>query len=248
MPGGRLSQQDRQRIAAGLLEGLSYAEIARRLGRTTSTVSREIGRNGGPAGYRAELAHRATERRARRRTPSGRGGGSGGAPGAGAGAGAASGARLGDADAQTAQAAQAGGVEMAVGMGLPKMMAKVLIALWLSADGRLTAAELTRELAVSPASVSAAVRYLTAQSLIRRETQGRRDVYVVDADAWYRSTVAGAEQTLHAARVAKESAERLGLDTPVGIRLAKGGAFLERTSLDALESAERWRGLLASVA
>ncbi|MFD0479385.1 helix-turn-helix domain-containing protein [Nonomuraea thailandensis] len=69
MPGGRLSQRDRHRIAAGLTDGLSYAEIARRLGRSTSTISREIGRNGGPGRYRPEQAHRATERRARRGTP-----------------------------------------------------------------------------------------------------------------------------------------------------------------------------------
>ncbi|MGS2586459.1 helix-turn-helix domain-containing protein [Streptomyces hebeiensis] len=41
MPGGRLTQQDRRRIAAGLADGLPYAEIARRLDRPTSTISRE---------------------------------------------------------------------------------------------------------------------------------------------------------------------------------------------------------------
>ncbi|WP_194923780.1 MarR family transcriptional regulator [Catenulispora pinisilvae] len=225
MPGGRLTQQDRQRIAAWLAEGLSYAEIARRLGRTTSTVSREIGRNGGPAGYRAELAHRATERRARRRTPS--------IP-----------PRRDSGNAE-ARAAEEHAVETAVGMGLPRMTARVLIALWASDEGRLTAAELTRSLGVSPASVSAAVGYLAGQGLIQRESLGRRDVYVVDNDAWYRSIVTGAEQTLQAAQVARESAERLGLDTPAGARLASGGAFLERVSLDTVESAKRWRGLLA---
>lgn len=69
MPGGRLTQQDRQRIAAGLTDGLSYAEIARRLDRPTSTISREIGRNGGPSGYQPQQAHRATAQRARRGTP-----------------------------------------------------------------------------------------------------------------------------------------------------------------------------------
>ena len=226
MPGGRLTEQDRQRIAAWLVEGLSYAEIARRLGRTTSTVSREIGRNGGPAGYRAELAHRATERRARRRAPS---------------AGTASRAGSGAAEAW---AAQDEAVELAVGTGLPRMVARVLIGLWLSPDGRLTAAELSRGLGVSPASVSSAVGYLIRQELIRRETQGRRDVYVVDNDAWYQSTVTGAEQTLHAARLATQYAEQVGLDTPAGARLAKSGAFLEQISRDALESAERWRSLL----
>ena len=220
MPGGRLTQQDRQRIASGLADGLSYAEIARRLDRTPSTVSREIARNGGPAGYRAELAHRATERRARRRTPS-----------------AAGAAGSWDGEDQA--------VEAAVSTGLPKMVARVLIRLWLTADGRLTAAELARGLGVSPASVSTAVGYLDRQGLVRRESLGRRDVYVVDNEAWYRSTVIGVRQTLQAAQIAKESAVRLGLDTAAGAQLAKGGEFLERISLDALESAERWRELLA---
>src|SRR5688500_15570072 len=68
MPGGRLTQDDRRRIASGLADGLGYAEIARALGRPTSTISREVSRNGGPGGYRAEHAHLATSRRARRST------------------------------------------------------------------------------------------------------------------------------------------------------------------------------------
>ncbi|MEV0780065.1 helix-turn-helix domain-containing protein, partial [Streptomyces sp. NPDC050428] len=66
MPGGRLTAEDRRDIGAGLAGGLGYAEIARRLGRPTSTVSREVARNGGADGYRADRALRATERRARR--------------------------------------------------------------------------------------------------------------------------------------------------------------------------------------
>lgn len=67
MPGGRLTQQERQQIAVGLADGLAYAEIARRLDRPTSTVTREVMRNGGPTGYRADLAHHATQRRTQRR-------------------------------------------------------------------------------------------------------------------------------------------------------------------------------------
>lgn len=74
MPGGRLTQQDRRQIALGLADDLPYAEIARRLGRPTSTITREVMRNGGPASYRADLAHRAAEGRAqRRRTTTARG-------------------------------------------------------------------------------------------------------------------------------------------------------------------------------
>ena len=49
MPGGRLTQEDRRRIAAWLAEGLSHAEIGRRLSRPTSTITREVSRNRGPA-------------------------------------------------------------------------------------------------------------------------------------------------------------------------------------------------------
>src|ERR1700742_3823634 len=70
MPGGRLTQQERQQIAVGLADGLAYAEIARRLDRPTSTITREVMRNGGPTGYRADVAHHATQHRAHRRRPS----------------------------------------------------------------------------------------------------------------------------------------------------------------------------------
>jgi predicted transcriptional regulator len=223
MPEGRLTRQDRQRIAAGLAEGRSYAEIARRLDRPTSTISREVGRNGGPRDYRPERAHQAAARRARRGIP----------------------ARSPEPQDRTALEVEEGAVELAVGMGLPKMVARVLIGLWLSEDGRLTAAELSRGLNVSPASISMAVGYLTQQGLIRRERdpQRRRDIYVVDDDAWHHSTVISAQQTLAAAEITKAAGQALGLDTPVGRRLARGGAFLERISLDALASAERWRDL-----
>jgi predicted transcriptional regulator len=223
MSEGRLTQQDRRRIATGLAEGRSYAEIARRLDRPTSTISREVGRNGGPSDYRPERAHQATARRARRGTP----------------------ARSAEPQDRKVFEVEEGAVEMAVGMGLPKMMARVLIGLWLSQDGRLTAAELSHGLKVSPASISMAVGYLTQQGLIRRERdpRRRRDIYVVDDDAWYHSTMISSRQTLAAAEIAKEAGRTLGLDTPVGRRLARGGAFLERISLDALASAERWRDL-----
>ena len=56
MPGSRLGQDDRRRIAGWLGEGLGYAEIGRRLGRPTSTISREVARNGERDGYRADHA------------------------------------------------------------------------------------------------------------------------------------------------------------------------------------------------
>nr|WP_328807946.1 helix-turn-helix domain-containing protein [Nonomuraea antri] len=135
---------------------------------------------------------------------------------------------------------------MAVRMGLPRMTARVLIDLLLSETGRLSAAELARRLRVSPASVSTAVTYLIQQGMIRRERdqRRRRDIYVVDDDTWYHAMVTSSWQTLEAAAVTMAAGETAGLDTPVGRRLAGAGAFLERISLDTLESAERWRHLM----
>ncbi|MCX5163095.1 helix-turn-helix domain-containing protein [Streptomyces sp. NBC_00053] len=219
-----MTEQDRQRIAAGIAEGLSYSEIARRLDRPPSTISREIARNGGSGGYRPQQAHRATGLRARRGTP------------------APSRAAASPDDTVGEEI-----IEAAVRAGLPRMMARVHMDLLLSEEGRRTAAELTRRLKVSPASVSLAVNYLVQHGYVRRERdpQRRRDVYVIDDEAWYQSVVLSARQTLETARSAMTMAEASGPDSPVGQRMAKAGAFLERVSLDMLESADRSRGLLA---
>nr|WP_223734516.1 winged helix-turn-helix domain-containing protein [Streptomyces purpurogeneiscleroticus] len=126
------------------------------------------------------------------------------------------------------------------------MTARVHVDLLLSEDGRRTAAELARRLNISPASVSVAVNFLVQHGYVRRERdpQRRRDVYVVDDDAWYNSVVISSRQTLESARAAMAAAERFGPDSPVGQRLAKGGTFLERVVLDMRESADRWRTLL----
>ncbi|MEU8378141.1 helix-turn-helix domain-containing protein [Streptosporangium sp. NPDC048865] len=219
-----MTQQDRRRIAAGLAERLSYAEIARRLDRPTTTITREVARNGGPAGYRPQQAQEATIRRARRGTP-----------------------------APVRAVASPGGtteqelVDMAVGAGMPRTAARVHHDLMLSRDGRRTAAELARRLSVSPASVSVAVNYLVQQGYARRERdpRRRRDIYVIDNDAWYHSVLISRRQTLETVRATMTLAETFGLDSPVGQRLSRTAAFLERVSLDMIESADRWRPLLS---
>ncbi|WP_343951885.1 GbsR/MarR family transcriptional regulator [Nonomuraea longicatena] len=224
MPGERLTQQDRERIAAGLAGGLSYGEIARRLDRPTSTITREIARNGGPAEYRPQQAHQATVQRARRGTPT--------PP---------------SEDAPPAGVMAEELLEMAVSAGTPKMAARIHLDLVLSEDGRRTAAELARRLNVSPASVSVAVNFLVQQGFVRRERdpQRRRDIYVVDDDAWYHAIMTSERQTLENARVTMAAAEAYGLDSPVGRRLAKTAAFMEHLSMDIMEVADRWRPLLA---
>jgi len=61
-----LSLEDREEISRGLIVEESFASIGRRLGRSTSTVAREVHRNGGRDSYRAARADRDTCQRARR--------------------------------------------------------------------------------------------------------------------------------------------------------------------------------------
>src|SRR5580698_10693975 len=53
---GALRLEEREEISRGIAAGLSIRRIARDLGRSPSTVSREIGRNGGSRAYRASQA------------------------------------------------------------------------------------------------------------------------------------------------------------------------------------------------
>ena len=61
-----LMLSEREEISRGLVAQRSIRSIARMLGRSPSTVSREIGRNGGPARYRAARADAQAWIRARR--------------------------------------------------------------------------------------------------------------------------------------------------------------------------------------
>jgi len=61
-----LSLAEREEISRGLRAGESLRRIAVRLGRAASTVSREVGANGGQRRYRAHLAVARAIRRARR--------------------------------------------------------------------------------------------------------------------------------------------------------------------------------------
>ena len=62
----RLSLGEREEISRGIAQGDSLRGIAARLGRSSSTVSREVANNGGCDRYRAVEAHRASRRRAKR--------------------------------------------------------------------------------------------------------------------------------------------------------------------------------------
>jgi DNA-binding CsgD family transcriptional regulator len=65
----RLSRSEREEISRGLARDESLRSIACRLGRSPSTVPREVRINGGHLGYRATVAHRASRLRAKRPKP-----------------------------------------------------------------------------------------------------------------------------------------------------------------------------------
>jgi transposase, IS30 family len=67
--GRYLSLAEREEISVGLAQRLPLREVARRLGRPVSTVSREVRRNSVRGKYRAHLAQRDAEQRARRPKP-----------------------------------------------------------------------------------------------------------------------------------------------------------------------------------
>lgn len=214
MPGGRLSAQDRQRVASGLAEGLGYAEIARQLGRPTSTISREVARNGGPSGYRADRAHEATGRRASRRKS------------------APSPEPPVAVEAYGRDAAAVRGflerfVALMVQTGLPRMAARVFACLVTTDSGVRTSAELVLQLRVSPAAVSKAIGYLEGLGLVRRERDPRRrsERYIIDDDLWLQTWMTDAQRHAQWADTARHGADIFSAATPAGARLDQMGRF-----------------------
>jgi helix-turn-helix protein len=232
LPGGRLTQEDRQRIAAWLADGLSHAEIGRRLSRPTSTITREVNRNRGPVGYQADQAQRATRQRARRRHPDP-------APVA-----APADPRLDGRDPGAVAEFEDRFTEVLVQMGMPRMISRVLTCLTTTDSGGMTSAELVQRVRVSAASISKAIAFLEGQHLVRRARDGRRERYVVDDDVWYRASVATAATNQAFAEAALAGAEVLGPDTPAGARLADSGLFLKYLSEDLLRHVEYWHAAI----
>ncbi|SNT52904.1 helix-turn-helix domain-containing protein [Actinacidiphila glaucinigra] len=235
MPGRRLTSADRQKIAAGLAQHLSYADIARRLNRPASTVSREVARNGGPARYRAELAQLATTHRARRRpTPP--------AP-------ARSAVEHLGPDPDAAAAFVTDLTSALVETGFPRTAARVMACLFTSETGSRTAIEMAQRLQVSAATISHAVRLLEQQDLIRRgrDDRGRRHRYFLDDKAGLRTVAASVAANQWFAATALRGAELFGAETAAGSRLAMAGRFLERLGDDLIRSAEKhWHDMVGN--
>jgi DNA-binding transcriptional regulator GbsR (MarR family) len=120
-------------------------------------------------------------------------------------------------------------------MGMPALPSRVFAALLSDDDGRMTAEELVAGLHVSRGGVSGAVRYLEQTRLLRRERErgGRRDVYVVEDDAWRRAMVRQDEAL-------DDELATLSSDDGSYRRILLTREFLAFTERETRAMAERW--------
>ena len=127
--------------------------------------------------------------------------------------------------------------------GVPRMPARVFVALIASDEGKLTAAELAEMLRVSPAAVSNAVRYLQQVMLVERarEPGERRDHYRVFSDLWYENVMRRDELLVRWQRDLKVGIEAVGVDTPAGRRLEENRRFFEFLHDELPKVMEKWR-------
>ena len=126
--------------------------------------------------------------------------------------------------------------------GLPRLPSRVFAALVVDDDGRMTAAELAETLAVSPAAVSGAVNFLAQIGFLHRERErgSRKDVYVVDDDAWL-GAMMRKDQTYAPMMTALDSAlGGLGAEAPAAHRLWLMREFLAFVDEEMDGLAERW--------
>jgi DNA-binding transcriptional regulator GbsR (MarR family) len=153
---------------------------------------------------------------------------------------------MGDAHANAAhpgvEAAEQAAAMLAAA-GMPRMPARVMMALVGSPDDGYTAAELAERLGVSAAAVSGAVRYLISMRLIQRLSRpgDRRDRYDLVDDAW--GGMITSNSPLYAAlatqmdRIADENA-----DAPVSVARAREIAdFLRYLTQRMPQLVDEWR-------
>jgi DNA-binding transcriptional regulator GbsR (MarR family) len=128
-------------------------------------------------------------------------------------------------------------------MGVPRMPARVFVALLASDSGRLTAAELAEQLSASPAAMSGAVRYLLQVGLVRREGEPgtRRRYYRVPDDVWDELITLRDRAMARWTTVLREGVPVLGADTPAGARIAESVRYFEFVSGELPLVITRWR-------
>jgi DNA-binding transcriptional regulator GbsR (MarR family) len=135
-----------------------------------------------------------------------------------------------------------------VAAGIPAMPARVLAALHVTDSGRLSSAELTGLLQISPAAVSGAVRYLSGLGLVHKERVpgSRRDYYRMPPNVWHEVIRLQNQVLARWTSLLKEGVGVVGADSPAGRRMADYAAFFDFMNAEFPGLMARWDAREAS--
>jgi predicted transcriptional regulator len=127
--------------------------------------------------------------------------------------------------------------------GVPRMPARVFVALLTADSGRLTAAELAAQLRASAAAVSGGVRYLILVGLVSREGEpgSRRHHYRVPDDVWNELLLQRDRLLQRWADTLRDGAEVLGAGTPAGARMADSAEYFDFVNAELPPLLSRWQ-------
>ena len=133
--------------------------------------------------------------------------------------------------------------------GLPRIPSLVFSALLLDDDGRMTASELAGTLHLSAGSISGAVRYLEQVGMARRERErgSRRDVYVLDDDAWHGAMMRTGQVYAPMIAALTRGLTTIGEDSAAHRRLLLTREFLSFVDDEMTALAERWEKRRAEI-
>ncbi len=126
--------------------------------------------------------------------------------------------------------------------GMPRMPARIFVALLTADTSSLTADELAGLLQVSPAAVSGGVRYLVQVGLVSRETEAgsRRHVYRMPDNVWHEVLRVRDRLMMRWADAMRDGADVLGGGTPAGERLAESAMYFDFVSKELPALLDRW--------
>ena len=113
--------------------------------------------------------------------------------------------------------------------GIPRMPARVFVALLTADAGRLSAADLAARLEVSPAAISGATRYLIGVGMIGCEGApgSRRLYYLIPDDVWNQLLTARDRAMAQWVSALREGVSLVGGNTAAGRRMTQSIGFFE---------------------
>jgi DNA-binding transcriptional regulator GbsR (MarR family) len=129
-----------------------------------------------------------------------------------------------------------------VSAGMPRMPARVFVALLTADEGR-SASELAELLQASPAAISGAIRYLEQVDMTVRERRPgeRRDVYRIGQDMWY-EVIANRDRLFERwNQTLAHGVDVLGAGTPAGRRVDETRRFFDFARVEMPAMVARWR-------